>query len=50
MINLIPTRQGDVTNDKDSLDSSVRNAISKYEQICIPSILYPQVPPICASL
>ena len=50
MINLIPTRKGDVTDDKNSLDSSVKNAISKYEQICIPSILYPTIPPICASL
>ena len=50
MIDLIPTQTPAVNTDKDSLDSSVGNAISIYQQICIPSVLYPTVPPICASL
>ncbi|KAJ6615791.1 hypothetical protein B0H10DRAFT_48348 [Mycena sp. CBHHK59/15] len=50
MINMIPTQATAVNTDKTSLDSSVGNTISTYEQICIPSVLYPGLPPICASL
>jgi len=50
MISLIPTRTGDVTGDKNSLDESVTNTITAYSQICIPSPLYPAVMPICLSL
>jgi len=49
MIDMIPTRQNDVQSDKDQLDQSVGNSISKYEQLCVPSPLYPSRPPICAS-
>lgn len=50
MIDLIPTRETDVSTDKNSLDSSVGNTITVYEQICVPSILYPLLMPICISL
>ncbi|KAJ7434464.1 hypothetical protein FB451DRAFT_1467571 [Mycena latifolia] len=50
MINLIPTQAPAVTNDQNSLDGSVTNTITIYEQICIPSILYPTLPPVCASV
>ena len=49
MIDLIPGRQADVQTDKDQLDESVGNSITTYEQICIPSPLYPAVPPVCVS-
>ncbi|KIM37066.1 hypothetical protein M413DRAFT_423909 [Hebeloma cylindrosporum] len=50
MTDLVPTRKDEVASAKASLDSSVRNAYTKYEEICIPSPLYPAVPPVCASL
>lgn len=50
MIDLIPTRKDDVTADKNDLDSSVKNAYTKYELACLPSPLYPNLPPVCASL
>jgi hypothetical protein len=50
MINLIPTRQSDVTDDKDQLDSSVGNTVTLYTQLCIPSPLYPGLMPVCAAL
>jgi len=34
----------------DSVDSSVGNAITLFGQLCIPSPLYPAVPPVCAAL
>ncbi|KAJ7190088.1 hypothetical protein GGX14DRAFT_580120 [Mycena pura] len=50
MIDLIPTRSSDVTDDKDQLDTSVGNTISLYAELCIPSLLYPTLLPICVSL
>ena len=50
MIDLIPTQTPAVNSDKSALDSSVGNTITIYKQICVPSILYPRVPPVCASL
>ncbi|KAJ7196433.1 hypothetical protein GGX14DRAFT_575000 [Mycena pura] len=50
MIDLIPTRSSDVKNDKNQLDTSVGNTISLYEQLCIPSLLYPALLPICIAL
>lgn len=47
MINLIPTRTADVTTDKNTLDDSVGNTISVYDQFCLPSPLYPTVLPVC---
>jgi hypothetical protein len=48
MIAMIPTKQADVTADKNMLDTSVGNTITLYQQICIPSPLYPTIPPVCA--
>jgi len=50
LIALIPTKQGDVTNGQNALDESVGTTIDTYDQICIPSPLYPSVMPICASV
>jgi hypothetical protein len=50
MINLIPTKQGDVTADKNSLDASVVKTVTLYKQLCIPSPLYPTLPAICIGL
>jgi hypothetical protein len=44
------SQQGAITTDKDSVDSSLGNAITLYEQLCIPSPLYPVVQPVCAVL
>ncbi|KAJ7867437.1 hypothetical protein B0H13DRAFT_2351935 [Mycena leptocephala] len=49
-INLIPTKQTDVTTDKNSLHSSVGNTITIYQQLCIPSPLYPGVPLVCVTV
>jgi hypothetical protein len=45
-----PSQQSALTNGKDSVDSSVGNAITLFGQLCIPSPLYPAVPPVCAAL
>ncbi|KIM37094.1 hypothetical protein M413DRAFT_423953 [Hebeloma cylindrosporum] len=45
---LIPTRKAAVSQAKASLDSSAKSARTKYEEFCIPSPLYPTLPPICA--
>ncbi|KAJ6619198.1 hypothetical protein B0H10DRAFT_1913109 [Mycena sp. CBHHK59/15] len=45
MIDMIPTQAPSVQTDKNSLDSSVGNTITLYEQICIPSVLYPTLCP-----
>ncbi|KAJ7196436.1 hypothetical protein GGX14DRAFT_575002 [Mycena pura] len=50
MIDLIPTKSSDVTDDRNQLDTSVGNTISQYEQLCIPSPLYPELLPICIAL
>ncbi|KAJ6608127.1 hypothetical protein B0H10DRAFT_2227151 [Mycena sp. CBHHK59/15] len=50
MIAMIPTQTPSVNADKGSLDSSVGNTISLYQQLCIPSVLYPTLMPICVSL
>ncbi|KAJ7330829.1 hypothetical protein DFH08DRAFT_966584 [Mycena albidolilacea] len=47
LIAMIPTKQANVTTDKNMLDDSVGNTITLYQQICIPSPLYPTVPPVC---
>ena len=47
MIDLIPAHKGDVQTDKDQLDQSVGDSITKYEQLCLPSPLYPTVQPVC---
>ncbi|KAJ7196419.1 hypothetical protein GGX14DRAFT_403372 [Mycena pura] len=50
MIDLIPTKSSDVTDDKNQLDTSVGNTFSLYQELCIPSPLYPDLLPICISL
>ncbi|KAF8591047.1 hypothetical protein K439DRAFT_1627131 [Ramaria rubella] len=47
MINLIPTQKPAVQNDQSTLDTSVGNTITTYEQFCIPSPTYPTVQPVC---
>lgn len=50
LIGVAPAQQGAITNGKDGVDSSLGNAINLYGQLCIPSPLYPAVPPVCAAL
>jgi hypothetical protein len=50
LISAAPSQQGAITNDKDSADSSLGNAITFYGQLCIPSPLYPTVMPVCVGL
>ncbi|KAH9474941.1 hypothetical protein JR316_0012039 [Psilocybe cubensis] len=50
LIALIPTRTSSVKDCQQSLDSSLGDAIAKYQAICIPSVLYPAIPPVCVSL
>lgn len=45
-----PSQQGAITNGKGSVDTVLGNAITLYGQLCIPSPLYPAVPPVCATL
>lgn len=47
MINLISCASGPVTKDQDDLDKSVGDTINQYQKLCIPSPLYPIVPPVC---
>ncbi|KAF7337349.1 hypothetical protein MSAN_02260600 [Mycena sanguinolenta] len=49
MIDLIPTRESNVTTDKNSLHDSVGNTITKYQEPCVPSLLYPFFMPLCVS-
>ncbi|KAF8258933.1 hypothetical protein EI94DRAFT_1814282 [Lactarius quietus] len=50
MIAMLPTcNTASVQTDQSNLDGSVGNAISTYEQFCIPSPLYPTIQPICLS-
>jgi hypothetical protein len=49
MIDLIPCGAGSVTNDKNGLDTSVENSITLYTEVCIPSLLYPAVLPVCVA-
>lgn len=47
LISAATSQQGAITNSKDSIDSSLGDAITRYGQICIPSPLYPNLMPIC---
>jgi len=49
MIDMIPTREDDVKTNQGDLDQSVGNAITTYEQICVPNPLYPTFMPVCAA-
>jgi hypothetical protein len=45
-----PSQQGPITAGQNSVETSLNNAITTYTQFCIPSPLYPTVPPICVAL
>jgi Hydrophobic surface binding protein A len=45
-----PSQQGAITTGKDSVDTPLGKAIAVYGEICIPSPLYPSVPPVCVGL
>jgi hypothetical protein len=47
---IAPSQANDIANSKAQLDIALSNAISTYEQICIPSPLYPTLQPICVGL
>ena len=44
-----PSQSKAISSDQGSLDASLSNAITVYEQLCIPSPLYPTIPPVCVS-
>jgi hypothetical protein len=50
MINLIPSQSSGVESDQSGLDQTVGTAISTYEELCIPSPLYPTLQPVCVQL
>jgi len=50
MINLIPTEKDMANEGQGKLDRSVGESIEKYEEIYIPTPLYPNVQPICVGL
>jgi large exoprotein involved in heme utilization and adhesion len=47
LVEVAPAQSSGITDDTSSADQSMGNAISLYEKLCIPSPLYPIVPPIC---
>jgi hypothetical protein len=50
LIRLIPCATDTVNAGQNMLDTSVISAISIYAQFCVPSVLYPQVQPVCIAL
>jgi hypothetical protein len=45
-----PSQANEITSSQQQLDTSLGNSISLYQQLCIPSPLYPTLKPICISL
>lgn len=50
LISVAPSQSSSISNDQTDINSSVGNAISVYERLCIPSPLYPVVSPVCVAL
>ncbi|KAJ7101765.1 hypothetical protein C8R44DRAFT_747208 [Mycena epipterygia] len=50
LILFIPCAKDTVVMGQTQLDASVQTSITLYQQICIPSLLYPYLPPICVAL
>jgi hypothetical protein len=50
LVTVAPSQQGPITDDQNSVNTSLDNAITTYSQLCIPSPLYPTIKPICLSL
>ena len=50
LVTVAPSQQGPVTDDQNSVNTSLDNAITTYSQLCIPSPLYPILKPICVTL
>jgi hypothetical protein len=50
LLTVAPSQQGPITDDQNSVDTSLGNATTTYEQLCIPSPLYPTIQPICVAL
>jgi hypothetical protein len=44
------SQASNITSTQNQLDTSLGDTISLYEQLCIPSPLYPSLKPICVSL
>ncbi|KAJ6570512.1 hypothetical protein DFH09DRAFT_1080076 [Mycena vulgaris] len=47
LIALIPCASTTVSMGQNMLDTSVRNSIALYSEFCIPSLLFPAIPPVC---
>lgn len=50
LLAVAPSQQGPIADDQNSVDTSSGDAITIYDQLCIPSPLYPTLKPICVSL
>ncbi|KAJ7469590.1 hypothetical protein FB451DRAFT_1038703 [Mycena latifolia] len=50
LIAVIPSEASSAKSDYESLASSIESAISLYQQVCVPSPLYPSVAPVCVGL
>lgn len=50
LLDVAPTQRSAITDDKNGMNTSVGNASSVYSQLCIPSPLYPVVPPVCVAV
>lgn len=49
LVAAVSSQQDAITRDQNNLDAALSNTISTYTQVCIPSPLYPIVPPVCVS-
>ncbi|HEY1623869.1 MAG TPA: hypothetical protein VGG16_08715, partial [Streptosporangiaceae bacterium] len=47
LLTVAPSQQGAIADGKTGVDNSLGNAIGIYDQLCIPSPLYPTVKPVC---
>ncbi|KAF7328461.1 hypothetical protein MSAN_02482600 [Mycena sanguinolenta] len=45
----IEPQLGTISSDQSALDTAVRNTITVYEEVCVPSALYPIILPVCTS-
>lgn len=50
LLAVAPTQRDTITNAQNTVDASLGDAITVYEQLCIPSPLYPAIQPVCVAL
>ncbi|KAJ7096011.1 hypothetical protein C8R43DRAFT_264475 [Mycena crocata] len=47
---VLPSQATAVQGGHQALQTLIENAIKQYNELCIPSVLYPQLQPVCAGL